>query len=268
MEAGWTKQAHEALKESPRIQQTADLLLEARQGGRPIVDLDPALQPAALNEAYAVQDALADRLGGPIGGWKVGAPRPDAEPMFGPMPLRLGFLGTGQQIKGKSRLRGVEAEIAFLLRKDLPKRDARYSREEINEAIGSAHPVIEVLESAFIAPEEASHLAMVADLQMNGGFVYGPACAEWEQVDVANEQLEVVIDGIVRWQGKGENTNGPDLLRLVEYLANEGQFRTGGLQVGQWITTGSWMGKLLAHEQSSINVRFEHFGAVACSFAK
>jgi len=269
MGAGWTRQAHDALRESERIQETANLLLNARRGLKPIADLDPALQPATLNEAYAVQDAMAERLGGPIGGWKVGAPRPDATPMFGPMPLNLGFLGSGQQMPGtSSRLRGIEAEIAFLLRKDLPRRDARYSREEILEAIGSAHPVIEVLESAFIAPDEASHLAMVADLQMNGGFVYGPACSDWQKIDIASEQLQVVIDGIVRWEGVGKNTNGPDLLRLVDYLVNEGQYRTGGLQVGQWITTGSWMGKLLAHGRSSVEVRFQHFGPVAFSFAK
>ncbi len=267
MEAGWNRQAFTALKDSERIGETAMLLLEARQSCRPIKDLDPALQPATLHEAYAVQNAMAEHLG-PIGGWKIGAASPDATPMFGPMPLNLGFLGTGDEMPGaRSRLRGVEAEIAFLLRRDLPIREERYTREEIVSAISSAHPVIEVLESAFIAPDEAAHLAMVADLQMNGGFVHGPACKDWQSIDIATEQVEVVIDGVVRWNGVGKNTNGPDLLRLLEFLANEGQYRTGGLQVGQWITTGSWMGKLLAHGRSSVEVRFSHFGAVAFSFA-
>ena len=268
MDAGWNRQAFAALKDSDRTRDTAYLLLDARRDGKPIADLDPALQPATLNEAYAIQDAMAEHLG-PVGGWKVGAPRPDATPMFGPMPLPFGFIHNGEQLPGAmSRLRGIEAEIGFLLRKDLPIRDQRYTREEILAAIASVHPVIEVLESAFIAPEEATHLAMVADLQMNGGFVHGPACAGWQAIDTTNEQLEIVIDGIVRWNGLGRNTGGPDLLRLVEYLVNEGQFRTGGLQVGQWITTGSWMGKLLAHSKSSVEVRFAHFGAVAFSFAK
>jgi hypothetical protein len=35
------------------------------------------------------------------------------------------------------------------------------------------------------------------------------------------------------------------LLRLVLWLANEAQSRTGGLLAGQWITTGSWTGKNL-----------------------
>ena len=268
MEAGWNRQAFNALKDSERIRETAMLLLEARQTCSPIVDLDPALLPATLNEAYAIQNAMAEHLG-PIGGWKIGAPRPDATPMFGPMPLHLGFIGNGEEMPGaRSRLRGIEAEVGFLLRRDLPIREERYTREDILSAIGSVHPVIEVLESAFIAPDEATHLAMVADLQMNGGFVHGPACADWQKIDNSNEQLEIVIDGIVRWKDVGKNTAGPDLLRLLDYLANEGQYRTGGLQVGQWITTGSWMGKLLAHGRSSVEVHFEHYGPVAFSFGK
>ncbi len=266
MSGMWTREAHAALVASERVQQTAEALLEARDKTAPLADLDPALQPASLHEAYAVQDAMAARLG-PVGGWKIGAPNSQATPVFGPMPLRLGIVPSVAELKGARRLRGVEAEIAFLLRKDLPMRTAPYAREEILNAIRSAHPVIEVLESAFTAPDEAAHLAMVADLQMNGGLVYGQACDRWQEKDFASERVEVVIDGVVRWSGIGRNSNGPNLLRLVEYLVNEAQWRTGGLQVGQWITTGSWMGKLLAMQHSSVQVRFEHFGNVSCRFA-
>lgn len=264
---------YQSLRAQKRTEETAALLLEARRETRPMKDLDASLQPAGLLEAYAIQDTMAATLG-PIGGWKIGAPSPDATPMYGPMSLEFGFIGTGKELPGKwSRLRGVEAEIGFLLKHDLPARGTaenhqRYTREEVLAAVGSVHPVIEVLESAFVAPEEASHLAMVADLQMNGGFVHGPACEGWQSLDWNSEPLEIVIDGIVRWDKPGKNTNGPDVLRLLEYLANDAQFRTGGLKAGQWITTGSWMGKLLAHGRSSVEVRFSRFGAVAFSFAK
>ena len=259
---------HGQLVHSERTQETANLLLEAREHRRPLPDLDPALLPASLEEAYAIQDAMASRLG-QVGGWKIGAPGPDATPLYAPMSLRLGFVTGGEQFPGSyTRLRGVEAEIAFLLHRDLPVRHERYTREEVLAAVAGAYPAIEVLESAFTAPDHATHLAMVADLQMNGGFVHGPACKDWKEIDIASEELEVTVDGVVRWEGVGKNTNGPDLVRLLEYLANEGQYRTGGLQVGQWITTGSWMGKLWANQRSTVNVRFAHFGSVAVSFAE
>lgn len=267
---------YQSLRDSPRTQQTAAFLLETRRNRKPVADLDPVLQPATLLEAYAIQDAMAAKLG-TVGGWKIGAAQPDATPMYGPMSLHLGFIGTGQEMPNKqSRLRGIEAEIGFLLQKDLPIRGIGgrpdpYTREDILSAIGRVCPVIEVLESAFIAPDEAAHLAMVADLQMNGGFVHGPTYEDWPSLDfsnIPNEPIEIVIDGIVRWEALGKNTNGPDMLRLLEYLANDAQFRTGGLQAGQWVTTGSWMGKLMAQAGSSVEVRFARFGTVAFSFAE
>ena len=67
------------------LHQAANILLDARRTGEHITDLPTALQPADLAEAYAVQDILAQAYG-PIGGWKIGAPNPEATPIFAPMP--------------------------------------------------------------------------------------------------------------------------------------------------------------------------------------
>jgi 2-keto-4-pentenoate hydratase len=122
------------------------------------------------------------------------------------------------------------------------------------------------LESAFVDPDATDRLSMMGDLQINGGFAYGPAVAGWQAIELGEETVEVVIDSAVRCEAGMANTNGPDLLRLVTWLANEGQARTGGLKAGEWITTGSWTGKLYAVEDSEVLVRFGHFGTVAISF--
>lgn len=252
--------------EYDRMQQAAEVLLQARRDVCPIADLTISLRPHTLEEAYALQDIMAADLG-PIGGWKVGAPSPEATPLFGPMPLMGGFAHSGQVLSEKyRRLRGVEAEIAFQLKEDLPPRATPYSREEVMDAIGSAHPAIELLESAFFDPDKAERLSMIGDLQMNGGFVYGPAVTDWQTADLAKESVTVTISGSVRFEGTATNTAGTDLLRLVVWLANEGQQRTGGLRAGDWITTGSWSGKALASKGSQVEVRFSTFGTVQVSF--
>ena len=262
------REAHLALMETDPILNTAVRLVEARKKCKPITDITTIRQPASMEEAYAIQDAMAKMLGY-LGGWKVGAVSPDATPLFAPMPMSLGFIHSGEEMPDTySRIRGIEAEVAFLLRKDLPIRDTFYSREEILEAIGSAHAVVEVLESAYADPGAVPRIAMIADLQMNGGFVRGPASHSWQSIDIATEHLAVMVDGTVRWEGVCNNTNGPDLVRLVQYLANEGRYRTGGLQVGQWITTGSWMGNLAASPGAAVEVRFANFGTVAFTFEK
>ena len=93
-----------------------DLLIAARQGGPALRAAD--LCPADAAAAYALQDALLERIG-PIGGWKVGAKTPTAEPSCAPMPAS-GILPTGTSLQlVPSSLRGIEVEIAFRVRRDI-----------------------------------------------------------------------------------------------------------------------------------------------------
>jgi hypothetical protein len=122
------------------------------------------------------------------------------------------------------------------------------------------------VESAFIDPTLASKLASMADMQMHGGFVFGPAYPEWRSVDFHTEHVTLAVDGVVRVERTGSNTSG-DLLKLIPWLANEGAARTGGLRSGQWITTGSWTGNTLATSSSAVAAIFSSVGTVKMDFA-
>ncbi|HTV07533.1 MAG TPA: hypothetical protein VMD97_00645 [Candidatus Aquilonibacter sp.] len=251
--------------EELRIIDAANALLNARRTYTPIADLPPSLQPKDLDEAYAIQDRMIISLG-EIGGWKIGATSLDATPMFAPMP-RAWIAATGNMLAGdRWRYRGLEAEIAFLVGRDLPPRRQPYKGEETLAAMASCHPAIEVLESAFTDPSQATPLAKNADLQVHGGFVYGPAVPNWQSIDFAEEHVMLAVDGIVRVERTGSNTAG-DLLRLLPWLANEGAARTGGLRKGQWITTGSWTGNTLASSRCTVEVVFSTAGRVDLRFA-
>jgi 2-keto-4-pentenoate hydratase len=132
--------------------------------------------------------------------------------------------------------------------------------------MASCHPAIEVLESAFVDPPQAAKFASLADLQMHGGFVYGPAVDNWQSIDFNIEHVMLAVDGVVRVERTGSNTSG-DLVKLLPWLANEGAARTGGLRAGQWITTGSWTGNTLATTDSSVEVLFRTAGRVDLRFA-
>ena len=249
-----------------RMFQTAEILLKARREVTPVQNLPEPLRPHTLDEAYALQDIVAAAMGR-IGGWKVGALSPDATPVFGPMPLLGGFAVSGSRIAPAfRRLRGVEAEIAFCLGEDLPPRHNPYTREEVFAAVASAHPAIELLESAYDDPDKVDRLSMIGDLQMNGGFAYGAPVYDWQNHNLTQESVTVAIDGAIRFEGKASNPAGTDLLRLLTWLANEGSYRTGGLSAGQWITTGSWSGKSLANSGSEVNIAFSTFGPVNLRF--
>lgn len=252
--------------DNDRMRQAAELLLKARREVMPIHELPGNLRPYALDEAYGLQDIMAQALS-PIGGWKVGAPTPDATPVFSAMPLWGGFAASGDRIGSAfKRLRGVEAELAFCMGKDLPRRTRPYSREEVIDAIESAHPAIELLESAYLDVDKVDRFSLIGDLQMNGGFARGAAVPGWQSHNLTEESVSVTIDGKKIFEGTASNTAGTDLVRLVTWLANEGSYRTGGLKSGQWITTGSWSGKALAKAGSTVEARFSHFGSLTLVF--
>src|SRR6516165_7703127 len=164
------------------LMNAADLLLDARRTNKPIADLPKELRPVTLEEAYYIQDRMSWAYEA-IGGWKVGAPTPDATPAFAPMPA-MWMSCSGCEMRGVThRFRGVEAEIAFRMGADLPPRETPYTREEVIAAITSMHPAIEVLESALVDPAQATKLTAVADLAMHGGFVYGDAVPNWQSID-------------------------------------------------------------------------------------
>ncbi len=240
----------------------ANLLGDARRTKRAVLELPQALRPTSELEAFLIQDELA-LAWGEVGGWKVGAPNAEATPLFAPMP-KVWIAASGAVVRGL-RYRGLEAEVAFYLGKDLPYRATAYTREEIGAAVASCHPAIEVLESAFEDPMKVDRLSMIGDLQMHGGFIYGPAYPGWESIDFNQEGVMLAVDGVVRVEKTGGNTAG-DLLRLLPWLASEGAARTGGLKAGQWITTGSWTGNTLAEKHSTADVQFATMGRVEVRF--
>ncbi len=245
--------------------EAANLLLGARRKMTQMADLPVELRPATLEEAYAVNKVMAEAYG-EVGGWKIGAPGPDATPSFAPLP-KAWIVASGVKLgKATHRYRGLEAEIAFLLGEDLPVRATPYSREEVLAAVASCHPVIEELESALADPALAEvKLSKDADLQMHGGLVYGPAFADWRSCDFTKEHVRLAIDGVVRVERTGSNTSG-DFLRLLPWLANEGSKWTGGLKAGQWITTGSWTGNIQAFAGVTVDVQFATAGRVELQF--
>jgi 2-keto-4-pentenoate hydratase len=249
----------------------AELFLEARRAAAPFADLSAAFAPTSLEEASFVQDvmyrALEPALAQTPRAWKVGAPAPDATPLFGPMIAAWIKPSPALFDDSRHRLRGLEAEIAFLMGKDMPPRAVPYTREEFIDAIASCHPAIEELETGLTVPAQAARFSMIADLQMHGGFIYGAAVSNWQQIDFAKESVSLSIDGDVKVERTASNTAGTDLLRLVLHLVNEGAARTGGLQRGSWVTTGSWTGNTFATAGSRVDVHFSTAGSVSLRFA-
>ncbi len=245
-----------------RHKDAARLLLSARRDpSQPIQALPEAMAPKTQEQAVLIQREIMAVLG-PIGGWKVGSPSPDGPCNCSPMPLS-GIRASGSKVDN-APMRGVEAEIAVLLAHGLPAREASYTRDDVLAAVAGAHPAIEVLQSRFADPDRVNPLSNLADSLAHGAFVHGPAAPGWRDVDLAREEVVLLVNGaeVKRRQG---NPAG-DMLRLLVWLANEGARWAGGLEAGQWITTGSWTGKDFVPPGARVEARFAQMGSAVVTF--
>jgi 2-keto-4-pentenoate hydratase len=252
------------LTDTQRVAQAADLLFAAwGHPDRPVAALPDELRPANEAQAYAIQQALSPRLGA-IGGWKVGAAGPDAPCTCAPMPVD-GFHRAPARLPATTwRGRGVEAEVAVRLGHSLTPRAAPYTRAEVLAAIDTCHPAIEVVQSRFADPAHQDRLSMLADFSAHGCFVYGPEAPGWREVDLAAEAVRLSFQGR---HAAGRTANpGGDMVRLIQFLADEGAVWAGGLLAGQFITTGSWTGLTFPEIGETVRAEFDHLGAAELVF--
>ena len=236
-------------------------LLEARRTGAAIAVATEDL-PQSEAEAYAVQRAVAATLG-PIGGWKVGAAGPDAAPTAAPLPVSV-IMPAPARLPPDYSDRLVEAEIAFRIAHDLPPRDAPYTKDDVLAAIGSCHPVIEVVQWRIKDFRPAPANLKLADSLGHGALVVGEPVPDWHAIDFAALQVTQEIASQASKQGVG-NPAG-DMIRLITWLANEGAVWAGGLRAGQIVTCGSWTGMTEAAAEAPVIVTFNGLTPVELVF--
>lgn len=246
------------------IQQAADLLLAGWRDPKVLLDALPdGLKPADAPHAYGIQQAVMAGLG-EIGGWKVGSPNPTGPCNCAPLPAG-GFHKSGVKLPVTTwHSRKVEGEIAVKLGSALPAREAPYTEAEVLAAIESVHPVIEVVESRFRDMDAQDALSKLADLGSHGCFVYGPAVTDWQGIDFAAVSVTQTFAG--REVAARTANPGGGMARLIAYLADEGAVWAGGLQAGQFVTTGSWTGMRPVALGEAVVVAFTDVGSCEVTF--
>lgn len=239
------------------------ILVRARGDGTRVL---PALvQPGNRSEAYAIQDTTLAAIGA-IGGWKVGARAAGLEPTCAPLPA-AGLLPDGTQLRGPQwHLRGIELEVGFELGADLPARAASYTLGDLEAAIESVLPVIEVVETRFTDWLGAGADSQLADLLSHGALVLGgrrPFTPGW--LDLTHTEAELRFDEQVVAHTVGGHPC-KDVGALLVWLANHCSARGVGLAAGQVITTGSCTGMLFASPGTVVHAELGELSPLSLSF--
>jgi 2-keto-4-pentenoate hydratase len=249
----------------PALAEAAAALLAVRRGGPRLARLPERLSPSTDEEGYAIQRRVSDALGWAVAGWKAGlGPGGDTSsaPLYAPLvqasPATIEPAGLA--------LFGIEGEIAFRLGRALPPRGRPHDRESVRDAIASAHAAIEILDSRYVSLQGRSRTEMLADAFNNGGFVPGPACPVWGDIDLAALEVSLSLDGKIVFSGSGTHPVG-DPLAPVVWLANFLNARRQALQEGDYVTTGTCTGFCRAHAGAHVLVRFAGLGEAEVRFA-
>ncbi|MET0217788.1 MAG: fumarylacetoacetate hydrolase family protein [Burkholderiales bacterium] len=243
-----------------QVTQAANLLVEARRTGNRISSLPDSCKPSTPEDAYAIQDAVAARLGA-VGGWKVGAGSPQAEPACAPMPADLIFRSEQHPSYAASPGTEVETEIAFLLGADLPPRDVPYTVKDVVAAVASVHAAIELVDSRFADRRSVDRLSLLADSLSNGAFVLGSGQKGKRRVDQTTQPAVLYFDDRKVADTVGGNPAG-DVYRIFAWLANHVAKHYGGLRAGQIVTTGSCTGMVPVAPSARVLGRLAGIGEV------
>lgn len=243
-------------------EQAAALLVQARRSMQPITGLPESCRPASVADAHAIQDATTAALGKTVAAFKANTP-PDGEPNRGVIYEGTIYPSPARMPAAQVPACGVEGEVAFIFRRDLPPRAQPYTRDEVSAAV-DALAAIEVVHSRYADRNAVSNLENLADSISNGGFIHAPPVADWRDLPLGRLQVRLTVNGETVLAKEGGHPTG-DPLGVAVALVNMMR-EHNGVRAGQFVTCGSWTGLRFLKPGDTCGAWFEGLGAAEVTF--
>lgn len=261
------------------IVQAAQDLYDAEKSGKQIGLLSLRHPNIDMDDAYGIQDALTALkvgAGHEIIGWKIGLTSkamqqalnidiPDSGMLFDDM-----LFESGAEIpKGRFIQPRMEAEIAFIMRADLPTRNV--NRDHVLAATAYVAPSIEILDTRILRKDPKTGKARkifdtIADNAANAGIVLGHERHKVDDFDLRWVGAIVTNNGEVEETGLGAGVLN-DPVESVVWLAKRMSQYGQQIKAGQIILAGSFIRPVECTPGSNIVADFGSFGKASCSFA-
>ena len=243
------------------IDAAAELLVGARRTNQPA--LASATKLDGAQAAYAVQDGVARRCAwfaqGPARHWKSGGPSRAAVATHAPLPPLGVWVSPADARTWPFRLRGIEAEIALRLARDVePAFAATLDLQQAATLVDAMCVSIEIVDSRWVEALDAPALAKLADLQSHGALVLG-AWVPYLARDWSTQVCRVQIGTRPPVERSGSHALSDPLFVLPAWLCHV--TRNGqNVPAGTVVTTGTWVGILHAPAGERVRVEFPGIG--------
>ncbi len=238
-------------------------LLGAHNGGEAVSAAFVGAHPLSRAEGLEAQAQVQEALG-PVGAWKVSSSSTKEKPNFAPILSKRIYGESARFAAGTFRSIGIECEIAYRMARDLL--DPPYTREQVADAIAGLVPLVEVCDSRLADFKGAPHAWRLADGGRNGAILIGDMVEDWRKIDTHRQPVTLNFGKDIAADKIG-NAN-PDLVAIVQLLANQAGPHCGGVRAGQIIATGSMTGTLPVDPATEVVARFPGLGELRASFEK
>jgi 2-keto-4-pentenoate hydratase len=243
----------------------AAILADRRLQGLSGPCLPDELRPRTLEEALAIQTAVATHMGQAVGGWKCGTPGP-GKLVVAPLYATTIHKASPCPAWAHEGLVRVEPELAFVIGHDLPVRDMPYAPEEVDAAIARTHLALELCDSRYSDQAALSFADKLADGLVNQGLFIGPEVDSAQAALTHTMQIDISVGDHAQPCRAGQH---PDplprlpLYWLAEHLRGTGQ----GLWAGQVVITGSYAGTFGLPVGVEVRVRFGTLGELVVTLS-
>jgi 2-keto-4-pentenoate hydratase len=256
------------------IHSAAMMLWQHWQQSTRLDELPVQCRPSSRAEGYAIQAEVAKLSGQSIVGWKIAATSAAGQQHInvdGPM---AGCLLSARAVEGGARIslagnnmKVAEAEFAFRMGRDLPKRAENYSVAEVLAAVASLHPAIEVPDSRYEEFTRVGAAQLIADVACACWFVIGPAVrADWRARDLVKHSVAAYRNAALAGQGSGANVLG-DPRSALAWIANELCTYGEGLRAGDVVITGTCLTPVPVSAGDGVKADFGEFGVLEVAFS-
>jgi 2-keto-4-pentenoate hydratase len=247
----------------------ADKLLAEHKANLRFKPLGPPEAPAAISDAYDIQDkyvALLGREHGGAVGYKVGLTSATMQafcgidhPIAGVVLARRVYRSGASVRRSDFGRLGLEFEIAVRLKSDVPVTSMPCTTEMIRPHIDGVGAAIELVDDRSADYANLDVLSLVADNSWNAGIVLSEFATTWP--DLESVLGRATKDRVAIGQGHGRDILGHPF-NSVAWLATQLASRGVGLKAGQVVMTGSVMKTVFPDADANYRFDLEQIGFV------
>ena len=251
-------------------QDVATRLWNARMEGD-ILPRDFKGYPKTEADGYSIQSHLISVSGLPVIGWKIGA---TTEALLGTLGLSQPFPGplfskfthaNDAEVKIRSG-HSLEAEFSIRMKEGLPYRTERYSRSDIEQAVGSICPSFEIVGKRFEGPAPGAGFRLIADGGANVASVMGAAIEDWSAFDLTDHHMTLSVNDETVVEGSSRALLWDHIFDAASWLACQPALANRGVLAGDIIMTGTCTGVRPLNPGDEVAANFGKLGVVRARF--